>query len=72
MGVLSDDVWPRARGERRWRRAVRRVTLEGAVVTASLCALSPRTDRCTVYVRLYQRGLMDRAYGASVRRACCA
>ena len=35
-----------------------------------LCALSPRTDRGTVYVRLYQRGLMDRAYGASVRRAC--
>ena len=34
MGVLSDDVRPRARGERRWRRAVRRVTLEGAVFTA--------------------------------------
>ena len=29
-------MWPRARGERRWRRAVRRVTLEGAVVTAGV------------------------------------
>jgi hypothetical protein len=40
----------------------------GPMNLQSLCALIPRTDRCIV--RLYQRGLMDRASGASVRRAC--